>query len=278
MPAPPLRLERALIRVAGAGARDFLQGLLTQDVARLAEAPALHAGLLTPQGKLIADMTLWRDGAEDVLIEVDMTRGEDLLRRLTLYRLRAPVRIEDAGAERGVLFAPEAFAGAIADPRMPDGALGFRKLVARGEAAAAQDGADAYNRLRIAAGVPDLAADAAAEEVFALEALFEELHGVDFRKGCFVGQENVSRMKRRATTRKKFCPIAFEGEAPPFATPVLAGDFEVGSVRGGAPGRALALLRLDRALQAKELHCGGRSVRLDPPSWLIAPPTDGGDG
>jgi folate-binding Fe-S cluster repair protein YgfZ len=110
--------------------------------------------------------------------------------------------------------------------------------------------------------------------VFALEALLEELNGVDFQKGCFVGQENVSRMKRRATTRKKFCPISFDGEAPAFGAPILAGDVEVGAVRGGMPGRAIALLRLDRAIEAAALlHVANRPVRLDPPPWLMLPPS-----
>jgi folate-binding Fe-S cluster repair protein YgfZ len=111
--------------------------------------------------------------------------------------------------------------------------------------------------------------------VFALEALLEELNGVDFKKGCFVGQENVSRMKRRATTRKKFCPIAFDGAPPVFGAPVSAGPADLGTLRTGTNGRALALLRLDRALEAvragHDLTVEGRSVRLDPPPWLILP-------
>ena len=106
--------------------------------------------------------------------------------------------------------------------------------------------------------------------MFALEALLEELHGVDFQKGCFVGQENVSRMKRRATTRRKFCPVVFEGEALAVGTPILVGDVEIGSVRTGAAGCAMALLRLDRT-QGAVLSAASREVRLDPPPWLIFP-------
>jgi folate-binding protein YgfZ len=120
-----------------------------------------------------------------------------------------------------------------------------------------------------------LARDAAAEEVFALEALLEELHGVDFQKGCFIGQENVSRMKRRATTRRKFCPIVFEGGPPAPGTVVMSGAAELGSVRSGVAGRGIALVRLDRALNATApLTAGGRPVRLDPPPWLILPQRD----
>src|SRR6185436_490760 len=135
-----------------------------------------------------------------------------------------------------------------------------------------------YAAKLIAAGAPDLAIDAQPEEVFALEALLEELNGVDFQKGCFIGQENVSRMKRRATTRKKFCPIVFDGDPPAYGAPIRAGEAELGSVRTGVAGRAMALLRLDRALEAAvggvELLADGKPVRLDPPSWLLAPQRD----
>jgi folate-binding Fe-S cluster repair protein YgfZ len=115
--------------------------------------------------------------------------------------------------------------------------------------------------------------------VVALEALFEELHGVDFQKGCFVGQENVSRMKRRATTRKKFCPIVFDGAALAPGAPIRAGDAELGTVRSSIDGRALALLRLDRALEFAHkgvaLCAGDTLVRLAPPDWLILPDAAG---
>jgi folate-binding Fe-S cluster repair protein YgfZ len=111
--------------------------------------------------------------------------------------------------------------------------------------------------------------------VFAGEALLDELNGVDFQKGCFVGQENVSRMKRRATTRRKLCAIAFAGEAIAYGTPIRAGEADIGTMRSSQPGRAIALMRLDRALEAQErgvkLLAGERDVRLDPPPWLILP-------
>ncbi|HVY86382.1 MAG TPA: folate-binding protein [Caulobacterales bacterium] len=266
----PLRLDRSIIRVAGPDARPFLQGLLTQNVERLGDAPA-YAGLLSPQGKVVADMILW-PRSDGVLIDADAARGPDLLRRLTLYKLRSAVEIEDASAHHIVLVGDAPFTGAVADPRFPGGELGWRALVAAANAGdyRPDDGADAARRTAL--GVPDLARDAEPEEVFALEALFEELHGVDFHKGCFVGQENVSRMKRRATTRRKFCPIAFEGPAPPHGAPIRAGEVDLGTVRSGIEGRALALLRLDRALDADApLSCDGRPVRLDPPPWLILP-------
>ena len=166
-------------------------------------------------------------------------------------------------------------AGAKPDPRLPSGALGYRKLISTNDATGLSDGSAIYETRRIATGVPDLGQDAQPEEMFAGEALLDELNGVDFQKGCFVGQENVSRMKRRATTRRKFCPIVYDGAPLPFGAAIRAGDSELGSVRSGKDGRAIALLRLDRALEAVEhgaaLTVQERAVRLDPPPWLILP-------
>lgn len=272
----PFKLERSLIRVSGPEAVKFLDNLLTQDVDSLAKAGLLYAALLSPQGKIICDMLLWPGDGGSIVIEAAPSIGADLLRRLSLYKLRAHVEIEDISGDWAVTWSESPFEGAAADPRLP--ALGWRRFSPRAETASLADGAPAYERLRIVAGVPDLSRDASVEEVFALEALLEELNGVDFSKGCFVGQENVSRMKRRATTRRKFCPIAFDGPAPPFGTPVTAGQSEVGVVRTHQDGRALALIRLDRANAAiasgATLMAGGRRVSLDPPAWLIQPASE----
>lgn len=263
----PSRLNRTLIRVSGADRIGFLNNLLTQDVEKLAEAGVLQAALLSPQGKLLADMLLWADG-DSVLVETDPSRGAGLLNKLALYKLRAAVEIEDITGRLHVLWSPEVFEGGKPDPRFPNAELGWRAIAPL----TAPDGDAAYDAHRLALGVPDLARDAAPEEVFALEGLLEELNGVDFQKGCFVGQENVSRMKRRATTRKKFCPVVFEGEPPAYGAPILSDGAEIGSVRGGATGRALALLRLDRALAAPNtLTAAGRQLLLAPPPWLILP-------
>ncbi|MEZ5959482.1 MAG: hypothetical protein R3C30_03520 [Hyphomonadaceae bacterium] len=262
------RLERSLIAVTGPDAGTFLQNLLTQDLDRLGGAGVSYAALLSPQGKVSTDMFVWarQDG---FILDVHPAKAADLLRRLGMYKLRANVTLTDVSdALDIVVFIPSPLEGALPDPRL--NALGSRALVPKSNATLADTEA-----LRISLGVPDLARDAAPEEVFAGEALLEELNGVAFVKGCFVGQENVSRMKRRATTRKKFCPVVFEGEAIAFGTPVLAGEAEIGSVRTGLAGRAIALLRLDRALEAaaagKTLTAGGREIRLDPPHWLILP-------
>lgn len=267
----PFSLTRALIAVSGPDARSFLDNLLTQNLAGLDQAGVLYGALLTPQGKVLADAFIWaRDGG--VVLDADPARAEALLTRLRMYKLRADVEIADVsnGALR-VLVSDAPFDGARPDPRLA--ALGWRGL---GESAAAA-GDGAFAALCLQHGVPDLARDAAADEVFALEALLEELNGVDFHKGCFVGQENVSRMKRRATTRKKFCPVSFDGPALDYATPIFAGEAELGAIRGGGDGRAMALLRLDRAQAAiakgDALVAAGREIQLDPPAWLLLPGT-----
>jgi hypothetical protein len=267
--AQVFRLARTLLRVSGPEAQSFLNDLLTQDAP---SEGARYGALLSPQGKLVADMTLWAR-ADGIFIDTSPERGAELLRRLTMYKLRAHVDIADVSNAFDVLFSAAPFDGAVTDPRLPTGALGWRAIA---DAQANTDaGDDAYDAMRLAVGVPDLARDAAPEEVFALEALLEELNGVDFQKGCFVGQENVSRMKRRATTRRKFCAIEFAGAAPEFSAVICAGAAEIGSVRTGTRGRALALLRLDRAAEAIDagtpLRVGETEIRLTAPDWLILP-------
>ena len=266
----PLSLDTSLIRVSGPDARPFLHNLLTQNIETLGASDVRYSGLLSPQGKVLADMLVWGDG-ESVIVEAASCRGEDLLRCLRMYKLRAQVSV-DPVEDRFSLFSPDNFDGAKVDPRLPDGSLGYRAL---GATRAVEDGGQTYFDLRMRAGVPALAVDSEPDEVFALEALFDELNGVDFQKGCFIGQENVSRMKRRATTRKKFCRIASDGPPLPQGASVRAGEADLGTVRASTDGAALALLRLDRALAAVAkgvaLEVDGRSVRLDPPAWLLLP-------
>jgi tRNA-modifying protein YgfZ len=277
------RLDRTIIEVSGVDAHSFLQGLLTQNLNALKDgdafpaglgAKSLYAALLTPQGKVLADMIL-RLAGSSILIDVDSARAEVVAQRLHMYQLRSAVTIEPDPNELRVGWSMAPFEGAVQDPRLPE--LGWRGRLYSPHTSP-PDGSAEYDAHRIALGVPDLTADAQPEEVFALEALLEELNGVDFQKGCFVGQENVSRMKRRATTRKKFCPVVFDGEPPPYGTPVRAGEAELGSIRTGVAGRAIALLRLDRALEAAEkgqqLTAGEKNVRLDPPAWLFLPARD----
>jgi folate-binding protein YgfZ len=267
------QLDRRVLRVSGPEARGFLHNLLTQDVETLTEG-ARYAALLTPQGKVITDMMVATAG-DALLLDVPSARADDLLRRLTMYKLRAQVNVE--ATPLVIVWSESRFDGANTDPRTPSGELGWRAIAAASEA---PNGDARLAQKLLDFGAPDLTRDATPEEVFALEALLDELHGVDFAKGCFVGQENVSRMKRRATTRRKFCPIVFDGAAIAAGAPVRAGEAELGAVRGGGDGRAMALLRLDRAQEAQAagtpITAAGREMRLDPPPWLILPASSEG--
>jgi hypothetical protein len=247
--APP----RSILRLTG-DAQGFLDSLLSNRVAPAADgAPAIYAGFLTPQGKVITDLFVV-PFADGYWLDVPADRAIALEQKLKFFRLRRAVVIDRLEETPEITYT---------DPRLPGlplRTLGYESLP---------------DEARIALGIPCLTADCGPEEVFALEAHFEELHGVDFHKGCFPGQENVSRMKRRATTRKKFCRIRMSGDAPVYDTPVRAGGAEIGHVRSCAPPYAIALLRLDRAREAldkgERLMAGDSTITLDPPEWLIMP-------
>jgi folate-binding protein YgfZ len=262
--------DRALIALTGPGWRDFLQGLLSQDVLTLAPGALRFAGLLNPRGKLLFDLfILGRD--DGCLIDVAADRRDALVQRLTLYRLRAKVEI--AAAPGAVLVAWPAEGGITdgwaADPRLP--ALGLRGYgVEPPHGAEAVDPA-AHDRHRLALGVPDPARDCPAETTYPIEANFDLLAGIDFKKGCFVGQETTSRMKRRAAVKTRMLPIRFDGPPPAFGAEVLAGDLRAGEVRSGQDGAAMALLRLDR-IEGAKLTVDGRPVRAEIPAYF------GGEG
>ena len=254
--------DRALVRLAGAEARSFLQGLITQEVETLGVGELRYGALLTPQGRLIYDLFLLGE-TDGVLIDVSAPAREDLIKRLTLYRLRAKVAIEAVeGAPVSRWGGTDPGPGWLSDPRLP--ALGWRRY---GEAIHTADQQGDHDAHRVALGVVDPARDAPEGDLYPIEANLDLLNGVDFKKGCFVGQETTSRMKRRGQIKSRVVPLAFDGELPPFGAEVLSGDLRAGEVRSGVDGRALALVRLDRAA-AGNLTVHGRAVRLDPPDWM----------
>ncbi len=254
--------DRALVRLAGADARGFLQGLITQDVETLAAGELRYGALLTPQGKLIFDLFLLGE-ADGVLIDVSASAREELVKRLILYRLRAKVGIQAVeGAPRACWNASEPGAGWLRDPRLA--ALGWRRYDNVSDSLRQQSD---YNAHRLALGVVDPAQDAPEGDLYPIEANLDLLNGIGFKKGCFVGQETTSRMKRRGPIKSRMVPLAFEGAPPSFGAEVLSGDLRAGEVRSGIEGKALALVRLDRAA-AGNLTVDGRAVRLDPPDWM----------
>ncbi|SIS88141.1 CAF17-like 4Fe-4S cluster assembly/insertion protein YgfZ [Paracoccus saliphilus] len=230
-------MTRQIIRITGEDRVDFLQGLVTNDVTR---APC-WAALLTPQGKYLADFLIVpQDDA--LLIDVHADLTEDLMRRLTLYKLRSKVTLEpvDMTVARGTGPAPE---GAVADPRHE--ALGWRLYGGTGE-----DGSD-WDAIRVAHTIPETLIELLPNESFILEAGFERLHGVDFRKGCYVGQEVTARMKHKAELRKGLTTLRIEGEAP-VGTPITRDGRAVGTLFTQSNGRGIAHVRFDRLGEGME--------------------------
>ncbi len=270
--------SRGVIAIAGTEAREFLQGLITNDMDKLSQSHPLYAALLTPQGKILFDFFLVETGGT-ILVDCHKAFLPALLKRLKMYRLRALVDLEDVSegwdvvAAFGSDTAMPANEGSVvfADPRLA--ALGQRTLVPVGtslsdEATVASEGD--YNRWRLGLGVPDVPHDAEQDKMFLLEANFDELHGVDFQKGCYVGQELASRMKRRNGLRKRLLPVDFDGPVPAPGTALKAGTREIGSLRTSAGSRAMAYIRVDRLKEAEgeTLSADGLSFTVDWPSWI----------
>jgi folate-binding protein YgfZ len=262
--------NRSLIEVGGPDWRGFLQGLLSQDVETLGAGEIRFAALLNPQGKLLYDLFLI-GGEDGCRIDVAGEFREALVARLALYRLRAKVEIRPITDEIWALWPQTddtAGAGWLADPRLA--ALGWRGYGAAPAPASAEAASEAlYEAHRIALGVPEAARDCPPETGYPIEANFDLLGGIDFKKGCFVGQETTSRMKRRGQIKNRMLPIAFDGPPLTPGAEVLAGELRAGEVCSGAEGRAIALLRLDRIKDAA-LTVDGRAVRVERPEYLAA--------
>lgn len=249
--------SRALVRVTGPEARAFLHNLLTQDVETLEPGGLRFGALLSPPGRLLFDLFLW--GEDDgVVLDVAADKRDALMQRLSMYKLRA--RVEVAADERPVFVSwPGLDQGFTADPRIA--ALGGR-AVGEHAANASEDDWEAH---RLAIGVPDPARDVD-DGTYPIEANFDLLNGIDFAKGCFVGQETTSRMKRRGEIRKRMLPLTFDGPAPPTGAEVLNGELRAGEVLTGRDGAAMALVRLDRL--DGNLSVEGRSVTTNRPAYF----------
>jgi hypothetical protein len=257
--------SRALIAVSGPDWRDFLQGLITQDVATLKPGDARFGALLTPQGRLLYDLfVVGRE--EGVWLDVLAEHRAAILQRLMMYRLRARVELAADDTPVSILFGNGVSAeGWVADPRLPD--LGWRGYGAPAPSGAAITDEGSRDAQKLHLGVPG-PADWGSDKTYPIEANFDLLKGIDFRKGCFVGQETTSRMKRRGQIKSRMLPISFDGPAPAFGSEILAGTLRAGEVLSGGPGRAMALVRLDRA-ESMELTVDGRPVVLERPAWFV---------
>jgi len=258
--------SRALVAISGADSRAWLDNLLSNAVEGLSPGQTRAALLLTPQGKYLFDLVVIAppaDEAQDILLlDVQAARREALIQRLGLYRLRSKVSIEPVDGAVWAAWGADPGQGWTPDPRLI--ALGWRGY---GREAAVDAGEDAYDAHRLALGVPDPARDCEPDRTFPLEADADLLNAIDFHKGCYIGQETTSRMKRRSAVKTRMVPIVFDGPAPPFGAPVQTeGGLRAGEALSGRDGRALALLRLDRAVSGP-LVCDGRPLTLDIPPW-----------
>lgn len=244
---------RSLHHLTGADALPFLQGLVTNDVLPLQKGPGIvWCALLTPQGKYLADFFVVNTGA-GLLLDLPAALAGATLKRLAMYRLRADVQMApaDLAFARGLGPAPE---GAFADPRHPD--LGWRAYGPAAEGLAPQT-VD-WDALRVRLGVPEAGIDLIPDDSYILESGFEALHGVNFKKGCYVGQEVTARMKHKTELRKGLVPVRVVGAAP-IGTPILAGGREVGTLYSQAGGMGLAHLRFD--LAEGEMTAGAARVQ-----------------
>ena len=250
---------RAVISVQGPDAGHFLHNILTADVEHLAEGQASYAALLTPQGKILFDMLVQRQG-DTFLIDCASSQRDALLKRLQMYKLRAKVDVA-AAPEKGISVSPDEIAGGFPDPRSPD--IGWRKI---GDAMERE--AEGYDAARISAGLADTDADLGSGEFFPHEANLDQLGGVNFRKGCYVGQEVVSRMEHRGTARSRILTCTLEGDAPPKGTEIRCGEKPIGTLLSSSGSQALALIRLDRLAEATgPLIAEAVTVHVLKPSW-----------
>jgi hypothetical protein len=257
--------DRGVVRVSGEDAAGFLQGLLTNDVAGLGVHEARYAALLSPQGKMLFDFLVARApaAADAFLLDCPAALAGDLVKRLAVYKLRAKVDIADESGDHGVIAfwndEPENAPGGAfyADPRA--GALGHRAILPRAKAIAIGEASvGEYESLRISLGVPRGGVDFAYGEAFPHDADMDVFHGLDFEKGCYVGQEVVSRMKHRGEARKRVVRVRLIGAAPAPGAAVSDGELPVGFLGSSSGRHALAMLRLDRVEAAK---AAGRSLR-----------------
>lgn len=285
---------RAILAVGGADRVAFLQGLVSNDVTRASEAHAIHAAFLTAQGRFLNEFAIVARG-DGLLLETEAAKLDDLRKRLTMYRLRSKVTLEpmpdwsvialigaDAAAAAGLAAEPGAAAPfldgvAFVDPRLA--ALGVRLLLPRASlpALAARGWRVAataeYEALRLRLGVPEGSQDL--DHGLLMENGFDELHGIDWKKGCYVGQEVTARMRYRALVKRRLTPVRIEGPAPAPGTPVTLDGAEAGEMKSASGDRGLALLRLEKLEEIERgggvLAAGEATLTAERPAWFVAP-------
>ena len=276
--------DRGVVKVAGADARTFLNGLLTSDVTQATPAAAKFAALLTPQGKIVVDCIVTEAPADDgggFFLDCPRALAQDFARKLNFYKLRAKATVEDLSETLGVMgiwdgAGDTEYALVYSDPRVPT--LGQRAILPSNLATKAADDlgatlvdASEYEAHRIALGVPRGGLDFIYGDAFPHETDMDQLNGVDFNKGCYVGQEVVSRMEHRGTARTRIVPYAAAVHSPDVGVAVMAGDKQIGTTGSAAGTCGLAMLRLDRYADAladgTPITAGGIALTPGKPQW-----------
>src|SRR6516164_3048100 len=282
--------DRGVLAVSGLDRRPFLQGLVSNDVEKVGPTAARYAAFLTPQGKYLHDFMMIEVG-ESLWLDAEAARLGDLKKRLSIYRLRAKAALDEKsdiavaavfGAGAAVTFGLPSAPGAarpfgdgiiFVDPRLAT--LGVRAILPRETARAlltdaglAEVDFGAYDRLRLSLGIPDGSRDLVLEKSILLESGFDELNGVDWEKGCYIGQELTARTKYRGLIKKRLMPVAIDGPAPAPGTIVTADGREVGEMRSSRDGLGLALLRLQTVAQGKHLKAGNTTLVASKPGWM----------
>ena len=282
--------NRGVLAVSGTDRRSFLQGLVSNDVEKVGPAQARYAALLTAQGKYLHDFMMI-EFDEVIWLEAEAGRLGDLKRRLSIYRLRAKAALDEqpelavavvfgAGALVAMDLSEEPGAArpfgsgiAFVDPRLA--ALGVRCILPRADIrpalasiGLAESGFPAYDRLRIELGIPVGGRDLMPEKSILLEAGFDELNGVDWQKGCYIGQELTARTKYRGLIKKRLMPVEIDGPAPAPGTIITADGREVGEMRSARDGRGLALLRIEPVVEGKQLKAGDTALVASAPGWM----------
>jgi len=282
--------DRGILAVSGPDRRPFLQGLVSNDVDKVGPTAARYAALLTAQGKYLHDFMMVEAG-ESIWLDAEAARLGDLKRRLSLYRLRAKASLdEQPGLCVAAVFGVEALA-ALGLPSEPGAArpfgsgvvfvdsrlaaLGARALLpldgtraSLADAGIAEADFDSYDRLRLSLGIPDGSRDLVLEKSILLEAGFDELNGVDWQKGCYIGQELTARTKYRGLVKRRLMPVRIEGPTPPPGAVVTADGREVGEMRSSHDGLGLALLRIEKVREGKTLAAGYANLVPLRPSWM----------
>lgn len=256
--------DRAIITLSGPERHSLLQGIITNNTDKLNEKEALYAALLTPQGKYLFDFFLVEVG-NIIYLDCEKETLHKLFQRLLMYRLRSNVEIIDQSDNFKVISSQEKQEGmSFIDPRNPE--LGYRTYT---ENLPEGEKINDYHARRIHLGIAEGTHDFIPEKSIILEGHFEDLNGVDFEKGCYVGQEVIARMKYRGKIKKQMFPVKLSGEPPVFGSDIIDdNDRKIGDIRSSFGDRAIALFRIDKMEMNGEYQCGNINVTPYKPDWI----------